>query len=216
MSDARAAIFAAIRAANGPEGDAAGIAAEAQALLEGTDARRPGFTGQSNLDRFIEKATSERVTATVAQVHSLSDVPGAVTAYLEAKSLPRRVAMQPRAVLAGLGWDGFEIHHSPEANEPVAVSIADLAVAETGSVVFRSAADAPVLMNFLPLHHLVVVETGKIRRHLEDVFAEFGADQATQPRNLSIVTGTSGTADIEAKNVRGAHGPRFMHLILVG
>lgn len=215
MSEARDAIFAAIRAANGRETDATQINAEAEVLLEGPDTRRPGFTGQSNLERFIEKATSERVTATVTQVHALADVPTAVAAYLEAKGLPRHVAMQPRDTLTALDWQGYETHHAPEPNEPVAVSIADLAVAETGSVVFRSAPDAPTLMNFLPLHHLVVVETGKIRRHLEDVFSEFGTDQAAQPRNLSIVTGTSGTADIEAKNVRGAHGPRFMHLILV-
>ncbi|MCP5002313.1 MAG: hypothetical protein GY933_27205, partial [Hyphomicrobiales bacterium] len=50
----------------------------------------------------------------------------------------------------------------------------------------------------------------------EDVFAFVGSGPENQPRNLSIVTGTSGTADIEAKNVRGAHGPRFMHLIIVG
>ena len=30
------------------------------------------------------------------------------------------------------------------------------------------------------------------------------------------MTGTSGTADIEAKNIRGAHGPRYMRIVLVG
>ena len=63
---------------------------------------------------------------------------------------------------------------------------------------------------------LAEIRASREDAEVEDVFAEFGSNQVAQPRNLSIVTGTSGTADIEAKNVRGAHGPRFMHLILVG
>lgn len=216
MSDARNAIFQAIRSANGPDKPAADIAAQADALLENVDALRPGFTAQSNLERFVEKATSERVTATVSEVDALTDVPGLVADYLAQKALPARIALQPRAALTDLDWSQIQTHHEPAPNEAVAVSMADLCVAETGSVVFRSAEDAPVLLNFLPLHHLVVVKKDQVHRHVEDVFKVFGTDQAAQPRNLSIVTGTSGTADIEAKNVRGAHGPRFMHLIIVG
>jgi L-lactate dehydrogenase complex protein LldG len=35
------------------------------------------------------------------------------------------------------------------------------------------------------------------------------------PRNLNLITGASGTTDIEGSYVRGAHGPRFLHVILV-
>ncbi|MFD3189949.1 lactate utilization protein C [Sedimentitalea sp. HM32M-2] len=215
MSEARDAIFQAIRGANGPLAAADRIAAEAKALIGEPAALRPGFTGQNNLDRFIEKATSERVTATVSQVAALADVPAEVAAYLDRVALPGMIALQPRAELTGLDWGDIRCHNEPAANEPVAVTIADLAVAETGSVVFGSARDAPTLMNFLPLHHVVVVRQSLIRRHLEDVFDFVGPGQRNQPRNLTIVTGTSGTADIEAKNIRGAHGPRFMHLIIV-
>lgn len=216
MSDARDAIFSAIRAANGPPGPEDRIAAEARALLDDRDQLRPGFPDLGNLERFVQKATSDRVTATVAEVGALSAVPDEVSNYLSGLSLPRTVALQPRAELAGLDWKDIRTHHDPAPDEAVAVSVADICVAETGSVVFRSAGDAPVLLNFLPLHHLVVVKTDLIHRHLEDVFAVVGQHQHAQPRNLSFVTGTSGTADIEAKNVRGAHGPRYMHLILVG
>lgn len=215
MSDAREAIFQAIRQANGPRRAVGDVATRADALVAEPAALRPGFAGQGNLDRFIEKATSERVTATVSHVAALADVPAEVAAYLHRVALPGVVALQPRAELTRLDWGGIRCHHDPAANEPVAVTIADLAVAETGSVVFRSAKDAPTLMNFLPLHHVVVVRQSLIRRHLEDVFDFVGPGQRNQPRNLTIVTGTSGTADIEAKNIRGAHGPRFMHLIIV-
>ncbi|MCP4385362.1 MAG: hypothetical protein GY798_28780 [Hyphomicrobiales bacterium] len=212
---ARQTIFQAIRSANGTQKPVEQVLADAKALIEEPSKRRPRFTQQSSLERFIEKATSERVTATVAQVSALADVPGAVADYLQSASLAPNIAVQPRATLARLDWSGIEIHHDPSADEPVAVSIADLAVAETGSVVFLSAPDAPTLMNFLPLHHVVVVKSDLIQRHLEDVYPFVGAGQDNQPRNLTIVTGTSGTADIEAKNIRGAHGPRYMHIIIV-
>ncbi|MCV2880402.1 LutC/YkgG family protein [Actibacterium sp. XHP0104] len=215
MSTARDAIFQAISTANGAPRDADTIAAEAMALIATPDVLRPGFTGQDNLDRFIEKATSERVTATVSHAATLAEVPGQVADYLTRVGLGAQIALQPRAALRDLDWGSVSVHHTVDANEPVAVSIADLAVAETGSVVFLSGPDAPVLLTFLPLHHVVVVGQGQIRRHLEDVFEFVGAGQASQPRNLNIVTGTSGTADIEAKNIRGAHGPRFMHIICV-
>ena len=36
------------------------------------------------------------------------------------------------------------------------------------------------------------------------------------PRNVNLITGASGTTDIEGSYVRGAHGPRFLHVVLVG
>jgi L-lactate dehydrogenase complex protein LldG len=216
MSEARDRIFRAISDAVGPRDRlVAEILAEADALVQDADVYRPTFSGQSNLDRFIEKATSERVTATVERLIALQEVPQAVSRYLDRLSLPAAIALQPRRSLTALDWQGVRTHDAPSPSELVALSIADLAVAETGSVVFLSGADAPTLMNFLPLHHLVVVEAEKIYRHLEDVFVAVGSRPEDQPRNINIVTGTSGTADIEAKNIRGAHGPRFMHIFIV-
>ncbi len=213
MSDARSAIFAAIRAAN-KSAEAKDIAAEATALVQDPSPIRPTIPKDQRLARFKAKATSERVTATISEVAGLAGVPGALQRYLEGVNLPLSLALQPRDSLTALDWAGFDLHHNPQADEPVALSIADAAIAETGSVVFRSGPDAPVLLNFLPLHHVVVVPIERLVSHMEDVFHLFGTTQRDQSRNLNIVTGTSGTADIEAINIRGAHGPRFMHLIL--
>ncbi|HHW62801.1 MAG TPA: LUD domain-containing protein, partial [Rhodocyclaceae bacterium] len=35
------------------------------------------------------------------------------------------------------------------------------------------------------------------------------------PRNVNIITGASGTTDIEGSLVLGAHGPRYLHVIIV-
>jgi L-lactate dehydrogenase complex protein LldG len=54
---------------------------------------------------------------------------------------------------------------------------------------------------------------GCILPHLED-YAEVAA-RTSVPRNAGLVTGASGTTDIEGSYVRGAHGPRFLHVIVI-
>ncbi len=216
MNQGRETILTNIRAALGhAERSADDIAEEASSLVAEAARFQPKFADQSNLERFIAKATSERVTATVSQVENFGDVPSTVAAYLERNGLPNRIVVQPRPALTTLDWSKLDVHDKPLADETLVVSIADLAIAETGSVVFLSGHDAPTLLTFLPLHHIVVVNAALIHSHLEDVFTFVGHGQKRQPRNLCIVTGTSGTADIEGKNIRGAHGPKFMHIVIV-
>ena len=59
----------------------------------------------------------------------------------------------------------------------------------------------------------MAVRAGTILPHLED-YAEAAA-QTSAPRNAGLVTGASGTTDIEGSYVRGAHGPRFLHVVVV-
>ncbi len=191
------------------------VAAAAAALIASPESYRAQLEPDAVYDRFVAKATSETVTATVEALPRLAALPEAVAGYLRAKTLAPRIALQPRAALTELDWDKIETADAARMNEAVAVTYADLGIAETGSLVFQTAADAPVLLNFLPLHHLVVLHRSTILRHMEDVFDRLGAAARDQKRSLNIITGTSGTADIEAKNVRGAHGPRFMHIYTI-
>ena len=71
-----------------------------------------------------------------------------------------------------------------------------------------------MLLNFLPLHSIVAVEAHTIVPYFEDYLAAARGEPV--PRNLNIVTGASGTADIEGTLVYGAHGPAFLHVIVVG
>ncbi|MCA8926551.1 MAG: LUD domain-containing protein [Alphaproteobacteria bacterium] len=211
MSDARSRILARIAAARGaPLPAANAIAAERAALLPDASATQPTFTEQDTLARFEAMATSERLTATVAHLDRMEVVPGAVAAYLADKGLPAEAAVAP--VLADLDWGGVRAATAIAPNQAVAVTLAEGGVAETGSLVFRSGAETPMLHNFLGLHHIAVVRKDGIGRYLESVF---GADAPALPRILTLVTGTSGTADIEAVNIRGAHGPRYLHILVL-
>jgi L-lactate dehydrogenase complex protein LldG len=77
--------------------------------------------------------------------------------------------------------------------------------------VLETAPGAPMLPNFLCLHHIILLAADRIVPYLEDAVLP-----GAQPRAHYWITGVSGTTDIEGQYVRGAHGPRFLHVILVG
>ncbi len=217
MSAARDGILSAVRRALGsPQKSPEAIAAEAVDLVADPAQVQPKFASQTLLERFIEKVTSERVTATVEKTAAIAEVPSAVARYLSKNGLGPKVALPPSPNLTTLSWNEIVTHHDLAPDEACVVSQADYAIAETGSVVFLSRPDSPTLYTFLPLHHIVIIEVARILPYLEDFWIAFDRNGQAQPRNINIVTGTSGTADIEAKNIRGAHGPRYMHILIVG
>lgn len=199
-----------------PREDPDAIAAEARALLPDATELQPKFDDRSNRARFVEKITSERLTGTVDDAIDMAAAVDRVRQYLVRSNLPLRIAMPPMPALTSLDWGDIAVHHDIVPDEAVSVGLADFGIAETGTVVFASRPDNPTLYNYLPLHHVILIEAGKILRYMEDYWSRVRADGNVHPRNINFITGTSGTADIEAKNVRGAHGPRFMHVVIVG
>ena len=219
MSDARSAILAAIattqaRRHAGPRADGVAIAAEAAALRGRADATRPDRLGGSLDAVLMRRLTSVAIGATTEQVRDIDDLPGAVGRYLAARGLARRVALQPHAALQALRWTGIETHDTCAVDEAVAVGLALGAIAETGSLVFHSGPDAPTLFGFLPTHHIVAVRADSIWPWLEDYSDSIAG--GGQPRNINLITGPSGTTDIEGALVRGAHGPGSLHVVLIG
>ncbi len=216
MSAARDKLLADVRAAlGGGRADPGKVAHEAATLIGLPEQVQPQFPEQSNLERFIVRVRSERLTASLAQLQSYAEVPAAAAAYLKQAGLAPNLALVKAERLSKLNWDEIALHHDLAPNEAVAMSLAAFGIAETGSLVMESGPASPTLFSFLPLHHLVVVEAGKILRTMEDYWAARREQGSTEPRAITFVTGTSGTADIEARNVRGAHGPRYLHILVV-
>lgn len=209
-------LFADIRQALGgrPMPDARVVRQQAAALLDQAGSTQPAFT-EDSVSRFVAKLTSAQLTGTIDHVGDLGDVPRALKRYLDEKALGPAVSMVAREDLKGLDWGAITPHHSCAPDEPISVGFAEAGIAETGSLVFYSAPETPTLFNFFPLHHVVVLKAQTIVRHMEDFWRAYRQANHPAPRNINLVTGTSGTADIEAKNIRGAHGPRFLHVILL-
>jgi L-lactate dehydrogenase complex protein LldG len=214
QTGAREKILGAVRAGLGsPPAPPQDIAAEAAALLADPDLIRPSLGSKDIVETFAEHFVTQKLGGTLETVPNLEALPEAVRRYVTGHGLPPAVALQPAAELLALNWDGVETRPTMARDEAVGVGFARWAIAETGSLVFHSGPDMPILFNFLPLHHVVAVRAGAILRHLED-YAEAAA-RIGAPRNAGLVTGASGTTDIEGSYVRGAHGPRFLHVIVV-
>ncbi|WBU62816.1 LutC/YkgG family protein [Paracoccus aerodenitrificans] len=187
------------------------IRAEAAALLHHPDEIRPALSGQDPVAAFIAKCAMPALGVSLARVPDVAGLASAVAEYLKQHDLPNSVAITPDPLLAGLDRGGIETHPDCAPDEAVAISVADWAVAETGSVVIHSSATQPILHAMLPRHWLVVVKEARILPFLDD----YATYAALRPRNAVMITGSSGTTDIEGYFVRGAHGPGFVHVLLV-
>ena len=208
---ARDAILAAVRAALPRGREAAAIEAEARTLLDDPDDIRPALSDPDPVAAFAASIVCAKVGATLDRIGSMAGLPASVARYLDGHGLPRAIWLQPDPALRGLDWQGFARSPTLRPDEDVALGLARWGIAETGSLVFHSAPETAVLGHFLPMHHIAAVRAGTILRHLEDYAAVAGA----APRNVNFVTGASGTTDIEGSYVRGAHGPGFLHVVLV-
>lgn len=208
--NARDRILNAIRSVLDPALPTDTVATEAAALLD--NPARPAPAAPTLPEAFEVKATA--LGTTIDYVPDLTELPQAVRRYLNDHGLPPSLAVQTVPELAALDWTGIETHTGLAANEPVALGLALWGVAESGSIVVHSGPDTPILLSFLPLHHIVVLHVETLLPWLED-YAQI-LSQTAVPRNAILITGPSGTTDIEGSYVRGAHGPGFLHVILVG
>jgi L-lactate utilization protein LutC len=115
---------------------------------------------------------------------------------------PERAARQERLAAAGLG-----------------LTTADLAVAETGSVVLASGIGKGRAVSLLPPCHVAVVGADRLIATLAEAGVLLEAWHADGTpgagANVVFVTGPSRTADIELTLTRGVHGPREVHVVFV-
>ncbi|MCM5553099.1 lactate utilization protein [Pleomorphomonas sp. NRKKF1] len=172
------------------------------------------------IDLFVRKVGE--VFATVVRLEGRDDIPAAVAAYLRDRNLPQAIRRGDDPRLADLPWEReaqLAVATGPsEGRDLVGLSHADAGVAETGTVVLTSGPDNPTTLNFLPDHHIVVVDASTVAGDYETVWADlrrrFGA--GLMPRTVNLVTGPSRSADIEETLLLGAHGPRSLHILVVG
>ena len=221
MSTARKDTLSRIRAAldRGPlhESDAAALESRLVEPRRTLVPKRADLDGHERIALFVSMA--EEAAATVARVESLAHVPGAVADFLRRENLPARAVVAPDAQLDDAQWDGnslLEVRRGPPtAEDQVGVSGAFAGIAETGTLVLLSGADRPTTLNLLPESHVVVLHRDQIVGTYEDGWDRIRV-RGSMPRTVNLVTGPSRSADIEQTLQLGAHGPRRLHIILVG
>jgi len=128
------------------------------------------------------------------------------------------------AWLAALGAGTAVVHdarddpRTPDELDHVdaVVTGARVAIADTGTIVLdggeRSGRRA---LTLVPDYHLCVVEAGQVVASVPDAVAAL-AQAGREGRPITFVSGPSATSDIELERVEGVHGPRTLHVVVVG
>lgn len=170
------------------------------------------------LDYFLEQCTRARATSSI--LDSRAAIPNAVRAFLSERDLAEEVVVGE--ALRDLDWSGLTcLDDTADRLMGDGLSIvteAQYAVAETGSIVALSGSNCDPRLNFLAETHIAVLSKSAVVATAEDVWISLRRvrGERDMPRAVNFVTGPSRTADIEQTIELGAHGPRRLHVILVG
>lgn len=165
---------------------------------------------------------AQKYGATVARIAAIDELPQEVGRYLKNHNLPASVRMGEDPLLKSANFASEPmltvLLGASDGTDLAGVSHARGAVAESGTLVLASGPDNPVTITFLPEHHIVAVRAQDIGGSLEEAFAGIAATygKGELPRTVNFVTGPSRSGDIEQKIIMGAHGPRALHVVIVG
>lgn len=173
---------------------------------------RPGL-----IDLFLNRLAREHATA--ARLADLASVPGAVCAYLVEAGLPLAAIMAPHPELLAAPWDrqpDLVLKQGvSDGSDPVGITQAWAAIAETGTLVLPSGPQRPTTLNLLPDTAIVLLRASTLLPTTEALWARMRAEGVAMPRSLMLVTGPSRSSDIEQTQELGAHGPRRVHVLLI-
>jgi len=159
---------------------------------------------------------------TTTRVANAAEVPREVAALLRTHNLPQAVRRGNDPRLAAMPWAqerALTVNTgASDGSDLAGVSYAFGAIAESGTLMLLSGPDNPTTLNFLPDTHIVVISAEDIAGDYESLWTRlrerYGA--GAMPRVVNLITGPSRSADIGQTLILGAHGPRQLHVIVVG
>jgi L-lactate dehydrogenase complex protein LldG len=101
----------------------------------------------------------------------------------------------------------------------VGITGVDFVLAESGTLVLSSATEGAHLASLAPPVHVALYRRGQLLGSLEELLERLAVprdpNEPIHGRSVVFITGPSRTADIEQILIRGVHGPRELHAILV-
>lgn len=100
------------------------------------------------------------------------------------------------------------------ADSDIGITSAFCLLADTGTIVLRADPNESRLVSLLPPVHIAVVPQVRLLTNLDEMLSMLPRP-VDDSSAMVLITGPSRTADIEQYLVRGVHGPRTVHVILV-
>jgi L-lactate dehydrogenase complex protein LldG len=130
----------------------------------------------------------------------------------------KHVIIAPEGLSANWLASGFDwkIDHNLAIDEieqaDGVVTASFCSVADSGTIVLHhSATEGRRVLTLLPDWHLCILRASQVVETLPEYF-----DRLQElPPLATFISGPSATADIEMTCIKGVHGPRFLHVILV-
>lgn len=176
---------------------------------------KPAIDGDP-VQHFLNKLDTAH--ATVTRASAMDGVSAAVARHVKQHNLPLELVVAPDPELEAIAWSNrFAVERrAATGDDRISVTGAFAGIAETGTLVLLSGPESPTTLNFLPDDHIVVLKVDRIVLHMEDVWARIRKERKSMPRTVNCITGPSKTADVELTIQEGAHGPRRLHVILIG
>lgn len=189
---------------------------------------------EENVKKFSKMATA--VSSTVVAVESLADAAEYALRLCSEKVFSRPAsagAHSGRRVLAAPGMPESVFAQLAASGEAAGVEVvagglrgrmdgidvgftlADMGIAETGTVVMRCYDEEPRLASMICETHVVVFPQSRIVATSYDAEA-FLCEAMAAPMYTAFISGCSRTSDIERVLTLGVHGPLELHIVLTG
>lgn len=110
-----------------------------------------------------------------------------------------------------------EVTVTPEVKDlfdyDVGISTAQVAIAETGTLLLESEAERHRLVSLVPPIHIAIVDRANICLTLGEALTEISRPGELS-RTITLITGPSRTGDIELTLTIGVHGPQELYVIV--
>ncbi len=169
-------------------------------------------------------ANDEAALAAIAEIlttHQAKTVLAWDVALIGLPGLEERLATLGVTVLDG-AVQGAARHERLQALEPALVGISgvEAGIAESATLLLRHGPGRPRLASLLAPVHIAVLRAEQLLRGLGEAIAmlrqRYGTAIFDATSNLTLITGPSRTADIEMTLTLGIHGPREIHVVIIG
>ncbi len=147
---------------------------------------------------------------------SIADLPITIAAQLSASG--KKAIAAPHGLPAewrsqNLNWHiDRNLDYAEIEGVEAVVTAASAGIADSGTIVLHHGPqEGRRVLSLLPDWHLCILLASQIVETLPEYFARF----PHPPTLATMISGPSATADIEMTRIKGVHGPRFLHVVIV-
>ncbi len=166
--------------------------------------------GAALLERFVERVEDYRATVRRCAPEDLAATVAEALAPLGARAravVPSGLDLEVPGAVRDDGLTAYDLD-----DIDAVVTAARVGIAETGTIVLDHGPDqGRRAISLVPDLHVCIVRADQVVADVPDAVA--GLDPT---RAMTWISGPSATSDIELDRVEGVHGPRTLHVVLVG